>query len=217
MLSFFKKKPDRPDWVLAYEQSNFRPGARLKLYDLEYCVLDCETTGLHKEASVVSIGGVLATGRDIRMQDCLDIKWPTHEGNESTEIHEELPTNPQDFDVESALCKMLTFIADRPIVGHNIAFDIQKLNQLFGQFYHGFKLRNKVLDTSKLMIRLDAEKYERSVGGFHGLQLDVVCADFKIPVENRHTALGDAFMTALVFQRIVDRLDQRGIGSWMDL
>jgi len=38
-----------------------------------------------------------------------------------------------------------------------------------------------------------------------------LCGVYNIPVENRHTALGDAYMTALLLQHILEGLKKRGV------
>ena len=59
------------------------------------------------------------------------------------------------------------------------------------------KLKNKSKDTSQL--------YQQFKGVQLPLQksLDDLCTEFNIPKKDRHTALGDAFLTAQVYQRLL--------------
>jgi DNA polymerase-3 subunit epsilon len=93
------------------------------------------------------------------------------------------------------------------IVGHHIGHDIEALNCACERHF-GFRLPNPSLDTMDLTLHLNDD------GGFagrpmaEGFSLDGLCAMFGIAPHDRHTAGGDAFLTALVFQRLL-RVAQR--------
>ena len=77
--------------------------------------------------------------------------------------------------------------------------------------YSGFKIKNKIVDTLEIIKRLDPQRIERRVAGHDVLQLETLCQEYGISVENRHTALGDAYMTAQLFYHLVSQLEKRGI------
>jgi len=88
------------------------------------------------------------------------------------------------------------------VVGHNIGFDMAMIDRemkLAGLDW----VRPVTLDTLNLYaaLRPDATK----------LDLETVAADLGIEIRGRHTALGDALMTAEIFRRIVPMLAGAGI------
>ena len=74
---------------------------------------------------------------------------------------------------------------------------------------HGMpKLKNRFLDTSAL--------YKRSlirsplVKNQDQYSLDELAEKFDIPTQDRHTALGDAYITAIAFLKILGTLKEKG-------
>jgi DNA polymerase-3 subunit epsilon len=65
-------------------------------------------------------------------------------------------------------------------------------------------LKNKVLDTGHLFqkTRLDDSKAHFS--------LDELSKRFQIPMHDRHTASGDAYITALLFLKLIAKLKGKG-------
>ena len=47
--------------------------------------------------------------------------------------------------------------------------------------------------------------------------MDELCDQFKISKTDRHTALGDAYLTAQVFQKLIAKLKARGIKNTTEL
>lgn len=184
----------------------------------ELVVIDAETTGLKRTDHIVTLGGVTVREQMIHLSEVLDQKYGYEKGSNAVTIHGELP---QAVSLEVAydvrFQEILSFLANRIIVGHHIAFDVAKINQLISEQYPGFSLKNQVIDTADLVYRLNPEQYDRSVGGRDALQLDQVCKAYQIPIENRHTALGDAFMTAQVLLVVLAKLEDRGIATIREL
>src|SRR5216684_118502 len=95
----------------------------------------------------------------------------------------------------------LRFIEGAIIVGHNVGFDIGFLcseAQLLGQ---AFPIDG--LDTIPLA--------RRFLPGLRRFKLDVVAGHLKIPMVNRHRALGDAKVTAAIFLKLLELARQQGI------
>lgn len=209
-------RTDFPDFILQYQACQFRLAGNTPLHELSFVVLDAETTGLGKSDKIITLGGVSVKNFEINITQVLDQRYDLAEGGSSSEIHEELAAS-SDRDRQDLMKEALAFIGGKIIVGHHIGFDVSKINQLISGAYPGFALRNTLLDTFYLMMRLDRPRYERMVGGRNALQLDEVCKELGIQIENRHTALGDAYVTAQVFLFILSRLQDRGVHTLADL
>src|SRR5437879_10732347 len=95
----------------------------------------------------------------------------------------------------------LRFIEGATLVGHNVGFDIGFLSyeaQLLG---YAFPIDG--LDTIPLA--------RRFLPGLRRFKLDVVAGHLKIPMVNRHRALGDAKVTAAIFMKLLNLARQEGI------
>ncbi len=95
----------------------------------------------------------------------------------------------------------LQFIEGAILVGHNVGFDIGFLSyeaQLLG---YAFPIDG--LDTIPLA--------RRFLPGLRRFKLDVVAGHLKIPMVNRHRALGDAKVTAAIFMKLLNLARQEGI------
>ena len=87
-------------------------------------------------------------------------------------------------------------IKNAVLVAHHAAFDVAMINQALKRLNLP-KLKNKVLDTGHLFVKskLDTSKKHFS--------LDQLSHRFNIPQHDRHTASGDAFITAILFVKLL--------------
>jgi len=216
MLDFlFHKKKHYPKWLRKYLALNFKdPGGRI-LDEAQFVTLDCETTGMSSSDQIITIGAVKNTWKEIFLNKVLDQKYPVLQAGKSAEIHGELSEHINE-DKSALLKSLVKYLGNHIIVGHNIAFDIRMINNELKKTFN-VTLKNKVIDTAHLVMRIDPVKYERTVGGNTNLHLDDLCKEYSIPVENRHTALGDAYMTAQLLQRLLVKLKRRGISKAQSL
>ena len=77
----------------------------------------------------------------------------------------------------------------------------------------GFELRNRSLDTMDLALHLNDDGAFGNQPMAQGFSLDVLCDMFQIPAHDRHTAGGDAFITAQLFLRLLRAARQAGRGT----
>jgi len=90
-----------------------------------------------------------------------------------------------------------------------MAFDIEMINAALKRM--GLpKLKNKTIDTGILYKKLEGKKDSH-------FNLDVLCEEFNIPKHDRHTAAGDAFITALLFLKIISKLKKERNLHYSDL
>jgi DNA polymerase-3 subunit epsilon len=104
-------------------------------------------------------------------------------------------------DEPDALRRFLDYLQDGVIVGHHIDHDISTLNAGY-QRHWGFDLRNRSLDTMDLTLHLERSGAFADRQRIREFTLDSLCELFGVIPHDRHTAGGDAFITAQVFLRL---------------
>lgn len=199
--NWFKKiSKDNPKfWETYVSYFNQEPKVNIPK---RYVVFDCETTGLDfKNDVILSIGAVAIIENSIHVDDSLElfIKQTTY-NPETAPIHGILKEGKEEKIIEAeAIIRFLDFIKDATLVGHHVRFDMEMINQALKRLDVG-KLKNDNMDTDAM--------YQK----FKGLQedqhssLDELCKILKVEKSERHTASGDAYITALIFLKLKNRL-----------
>ena len=168
-----------------------------------YVVFDCETTGLdHKSDRILSIGAVAIQNNEIIVNDYLEVFLQQDVFKaETVLIHGILREGKEEKIVEAeAVIRFLEFVKDATLVGHHVDFDIEMMNQALNRLDVG-KLKNQSMDTDIMYQKLKYLPYEQHTS------LDELCTIYKIKKSDRHTASGDAFITALLFLKLKRKLD----------
>ena len=106
------------------------------------------------------------------------------------------------IDEPEALRLFLDYLQDGVIVGHHIGHDISTLNAAC-QRHWGIDLRNRSVDTMDLTLHLEQSGAFADRQRIREFTLDSLCGMFDVIPHDRHTAAGDAFITAQVFQRLL--------------
>ena len=101
-----------------------------------------------------------------------------------------------------ALLLFLDYLRDGVIVGHHIGHDIEVLGVACERHFN-FKLRNRSIDTMDLTLHLNGDGAFAARPMAEGFTLDGLCGMFGLAAHDRHTAGGDAFLTAQVFLRLL--------------
>jgi DNA polymerase-3 subunit epsilon len=178
-------------------------------------IFDTETTGLDpKKDHAVSLGGVSMTGGRIALGDTFDriIAADVRPSRNSIVIHGLTPpkiaNGGQPCEV---LSDFLLWAGDAVLVAHHSAFDLAMLNRTVGLLC-GFPIQNLVLDTAHLARYADRRR------GRYRYDLDSLLDRYEIPqTPARHTALGDAMLTARLLQKLFKRLAARQINTLAEL
>ena len=178
---------------------------------IRFVVLDSETTGLDpRKDRIITIGAVGMVAREILLDDVFDSLIQVEHNSSAVTVHgitrqESLSgvTEP------AALEEFLTYLKDGVIVGHHIGHDVATLNAGYERHW-GFSLKNRSLDTMDLTLHLDRDGAFQDQKAFTDFSLDGLCSLFGVIPHDRHTAAGDAFMTALVFQRLLSLASRHG-------
>ena len=168
-----------------------------------YVVFDCETTGLdHKSDRILSIGAVAIQHNEIIVNDYLEVFLHQEVFKaETVLIHGILREGKEEKIVEAeAVIRFLEFVKDATLVGHHVDFDIEMINQSLARLDLG-KLKNQSMDTDIMYQKLKYLPYEQHTS------LDELCTIYKNKKSDRHTASGDAFITALLFLKLKRKLE----------
>lgn len=207
--SHLKPTQERPEF---FDFDLFRMTAQThamddrKLTDLTFTVFDTETTGLNPSQGdeIIQIGAVRVVNQKIVSNEYIDqlvdpckpipaITIPVHGISDDMvqgqpKITEVLPVFHQ-------------FAADTVIVAHNAAFDMRFLE--LKTPLTGLRFDQPVLDTLLLSAVVHPKQESH--------RLDALAERFGLVIHGRHTAMGDAMVTAQVFLKLIPLLEAMGI------
>lgn len=167
-----------------------------------YVVFDCETTGLNtKTDRILSIGAIVIENEKIKIANHFSVFLKQDFfRKESVAIHGIRKEGDEEKFVEAeAIIQFLDFIKNATLVGHHANFDIEMINQALNRLEAG-KLKNQYMDTDIMYQKLKYYPSEQHTS------LDELCDVFKIRKTERHTASGDAYITALLFLKLKKKL-----------
>lgn len=184
--------------------------SEIQLTDLEFVVLDTETTGLSLDRDrILSIGALRLQHGRVRVKEALEIYvLQDHFREDSVPIHGLLRESHKDQLSESeAINQLRDYIGDAIIVGHHIRFDLEVIKRAC--YRHDIRpLPNLSLDTG-ILYRKTLLKTPLLRKKEH-YSLDDLAKRFNLDCKDRHTALGDAYLTAMAFQHILEHLSSKG-------
>jgi DNA polymerase-3 subunit epsilon len=178
---------------------------------VRFVVLDSETTGLNPRVDrIVTIGAVAVQAGEIVIDDgCAAlIKM---DGNTSAVAVHGVTRDESRGGVEEtdALARFLAYVRDGVIVGHHIGHDIATFNAAYERHW-GAALLNRSLDTMDLTLHLERDGAFAERPPIRQYTLDALCDFFGVIPHDRHTATGDAFITAQVFLRLLKLAARHG-------
>jgi len=201
--------PSRPEF---YDFDLFRASEQasaledMRLVELSYTVFDTETTGLNPAGGdeIIQIGATrIVNGKLLRQESYEQLVDPQFMiPPASIPIHgitqDMVRGQPA---IDQALPAFHAFARDTVLVAHNAAFDMRFLQ--LKQERTGIVFDQPVLDTLLLSAVVHPSQESH--------RLEAIAQRFNIPVTGRHTAMGDAIVTAEVFLRLIPLLAEKGI------
>ena len=172
--------------------------------EVRFVVLDSETTGLDpRKDRLISIGAVAVQNGQILLDDSFEAMLKVAYNASSVLVHGITRDEARGaLDEPEVLPMFLDYLKDGVIVGHHIGHDISTFNVAYERHF-GFQLRNRFLDTMDLTLHLERSGAFAGQEEFRQFSLDALCARFGIKPHDRHTAPGDAFLTAQVFLKLL--------------
>ncbi|MCX7156933.1 MAG: exonuclease domain-containing protein [Rhodocyclales bacterium] len=176
------------------------------LAQLTYTVFDTETTGLEPSEGdeIIQIGAVRIVNRRLLSHEAYEqlIDPQRSLPAQSVKIHgitaEMLAGQPP---IAQVLPIFRAFVADTVLVAHNAAFDMRFLE--LKEAGTGIRFDRPVLDTFLLSAVLFPNQETH--------RLEAIAERLGVSVMGRHTAVGDAIVTAEVFLKMLPLLLDKGI------
>lgn len=203
----FLKKKEHPEFWKTYLES-LKNVAKKEINQSKFVIFDCETSGLNPaEDRILSIGAVTILGKEIKVNHAFERYLEQDIFNrETVAIHGLLKDgNHTKHSEKEAIISFLEYIEGAILVGHHVNFDIACVNYALKRM--GLpKLKNKALDTGVLFKKSKHELYTDTYQKAYSL--DDVCDELNILKKDRHTACGDAYLTAIVFFRLLGKLNK---------
>lgn len=196
LFNFWKKDEDLFDENSTIEETRF-------------VVLDTETTGFDYENDrILCIGALVLQNGVIAIQNSFEVYIEQEHYDKSTaQIHGILKAfvikRPSELE---ALQQFSAFLGDSIIIAHHAVFDVTMINKALER--NGLpQLVNHRLDTAILYKKtlIKSHLFERK----DHYTLDDLADKFDISKKDRHTALGDAYITAIAFLKIVKKLKEK--------
>lgn len=177
--------------------------------ETRFVVLDTENTGFdYNNDRILCIGALVLQNGIISIQDSFEVYIEQdHYDKATAQIHGILKAfiiqRPTELE---ALQQFLAFVGDSVIIAHHTIFDVTMINKALER--NGLpELTNKRLDTAILYKKtlIKSHLFERK----DHYTLDDLADKFDISKKDRHTALGDAYLTAIAFLKIVKKLKDK--------
>lgn len=185
------------------------PSLEASIESTRFVVLDTETTGFDYENDrILCIGALVLQNNQIKIDESFEVYvHQEHYDKSSAHIHGILKDFVLRRPTESeALDKFLAYLGDSIIIAHHTTFDVTMINKALERNGKPI-LTNKSLDTAILYKNslIKSHLFERK----DHYTLDDLADKFDISKKDRHTALGDAFITAIAFLKILKRLREK--------
>ncbi|TYP96279.1 DNA polymerase-3 subunit epsilon [Tenacibaculum adriaticum] len=195
-------KTSYPEFWNTYSK-HFKNKQETDLGSIRFVVFDTETTGLNpNQDRILSIGTVGIFQNTIKVSDSFEcyLKQDLFKA-ETVKIHGLLKGGKNiKIDEKTAIIQFLEHIKNSVLVAHNASFDVTMINKALKRLELP-KLKNIVLDTKNIFNKTNLDKTTKT-----NFSLDELSERFKIPQHDRHTASGDAFITALLFVKLISHL-----------
>lgn len=184
---------------------------------VRFVVLDSETTGLDpRKDRLITIGAVSVINGEILLDDAYEALLKVQYNTSAVTVHGITRDDSlSGLDEPEALEQFLDYARDGIIVGHHIGHDVDTFNAGYERHF-GFQLSNRSLDTMALALVLEEDGAFEGQEPFRSFSLDALCDRFGVIPHDRHTAPGDAFMTAQVFLRLLRlaaKVDRKTLGQ----
>jgi DNA polymerase-3 subunit epsilon len=205
-LQITDSRPEYYDFDLFAQGESHHALDERRLVDLAYTVFDTETTGLDPAGGdqIIQIGATrLVNGKLLKGESFDQLVNPQKlipaAGIPIHGITQDMVKGKPTID--TVLPAFHAYACETVLVAHNAAFDMRFLQ--LQEAPTGVRFDQPVLDTLLLSAVVHPQQESH--------KLEAIAERFDVTVIGRHTALGDAMVTAEVFQKMIPLLADLGI------
>lgn len=213
MFGFFKRNK-YPDYWQDHIDKVKKSTKYSNYEDIRFVALDTETTGFHYESDrILSIGAIAIKNNKINVSDSFEIYIKQEVFNSETVKIHGIRRNGKEEKVseEEAMIQFLAYLDDAVIVAHHTVFDVTMMNVALRRMNVG-PLKSKQLDTNFIHRKLSIEN--RNIKSY---SLDALCEIYNVKMHDRHTATGDALITAYIFLKLTNKYQKNNALNLKDL
>lgn len=212
MFSIFKRKKYPEFWEKHVEK--VRNMSYSNFESIRFVVLDTETTGFNYDADrILSIGAVAIKNNKIMVSDSFEVFVKQEVFNKDTVKIHGIRKNGNEIKVSEAeaITQFIAYLDDAVIVAHHTVFDVTMINMALRRMKLG-TLKSKQLDTNFIHKKINI--LNRSKKTF---SLDELCEIYNVKKHDRHTAMGDALITAYIFLKLTIKYQKNNSLNLHDL
>jgi len=200
------ERPEFYDFSLVDRTQKLGEMAGRKLSSLQYVVFDTETTGLRPSDGdeILALAAVRIVNKRIlsgeRFECLVKPQRPIPASSVPfLDITEDMVR--QEPPIQVVLPQFKSFVDDAVLVAHNGTFDMNFLQLMADK--SGVKFENQILDTLLLSAIVEEDRSDHT--------LENIGRRLGVDVPGSHTTMGDCFVTAQIFLRLLELLEARGI------
>ena len=213
MFKFFKRRKYPDFWKKHIE--TVRNSKKHDSYeDIRFVILDTETTGFNYDNDrILCIGAVAIKNNKIQVSDSFEVYIKQEVFNKDTVKIHGIRKEGQEVKVseEEAIIQFLDYLDDAIIVAHHTKFDITMITKALRRIGGG-TIRSKQLDTNFIHKKIATTNHFKKM-----YSLDELCAIYNVKKHDRHTALGDALITAYLFLKLTYKYKKNNVLNLEDL
>jgi DNA polymerase-3 subunit epsilon len=213
------KRAEWPGFVLRYlEKWAEKPRLGHAWQAQRFVVFDTETTGLDVRTDrILSLGAVAVQDQEIALADTLELMLRVEANDQTAEtiaVHGIVPSeNASGIEEAEAMEAFLDFLGADVLVAHHLGFDAAMVERAVGRYAPGFKLYNLCIDTAHVAQRLEAPDKPHDHFNPTDYTLDALCQRYDLDAHDRHTAWGDAYLTAQLMLKFMHQLAAKNHGQ----
>ena len=216
---FWKPKSEKAGFVASFLERSKNPIPGIRAIDqLNFVVLDTETTGLNPAQDfILSFGAVKISRMTIQVSTAVEWYPVSPKNGKATAAIHGLMESKTPVLISDFVPNLLTYLGDSILVGHHLGFDLEMLIKTCKAF--GLEeFPNFCVDTMNLAIRLEqGPNADRHHFKPEDYSLDALCDQYGIQKDDRHTAAGDAFLTAQLLLKLLIVAKKKGINDFATL
>lgn len=217
--NFGQKNIKKADFVEDFILLNQKRIPTIRSIDqLEFTVFDTETTGLSiQDDYILSLGAVKIRNERILIETVVELYPNSSKSGGNTAVIHGLIQRKNQIPIREFAAQSLKYFGNSILVAHHIGFDAEMMQKACNPF--GLeRLPNPMIDTMTLAIRLELGPHaDRSQIQPEDYGLDALCKRYQIITEDRHTAAGDAFLTAQLLLKLLKMAKAKGIENFGQL